>query len=79
MENRRANRSLPSAAAPVAKVARSFAIDDFSIGRVVGSGKYGTVYQAKHNDSGKVSCAHRTIVVLFFAPLTAASTACRCA
>ena len=53
MENTTGN-AVAASTAPVAKVARSFAIDDFSIGRVVGSGKYGTVYQAKHNGSGKV-------------------------
>ena len=56
-----ANASSESSSSSAVRDAKSFAVGDFSIGRVVGSGKYGTVYQAKHTASGKVRFPSRKL------------------
>ena len=56
-----ANVANASSSSSAVRDAKSFAVGDFSIGRVVGSGKYGTVYQAKHTASGKVRFPSRKL------------------
>jgi len=69
MENANgANLANASSSSSAVRDAKSFAVGDFSIGRVVGSGKYGTVYQAKHTASGKVRFLHGSCGVSVYRP-----------